>query len=107
MTDRIPEDPGVALGWVLPLLAAAFVVLGLGLGAVWLFYPSVRAPAPLQVSRMPAPELETRPVADDRRWRAQEFARLEGEDGWLPISSAMAQIAARGPAAFDPVEASR
>ncbi len=107
MSDRLPEDPGVALGWVLPLIAAAFVILGLGVGAVWLFYPSVRTPIPLQVSPLPAPELETRPVADDRRWRAQERARLEGKDGWLPISSAMARIAARGPAAFDPVEVAK
>ena len=107
MSDRLPEDPGIALGYVLPLIAAAFVVLGLGVGAVWMFYPSTRTPVPLQVSRLPAPGLETRPVADDRNWRAQERARLEGRDGRLPISEAMARIAARGPAAFDPVEVAK
>ncbi len=99
-----PEPPGVASKRVLAATGAVLLLVALCAGAVWGLYPSVRQPVTVSVGIFPEPRLETRPVADYTAWLALQRARLAGAEGWTPIEAAMAQVAARGPDAYAPVE---
>jgi hypothetical protein len=103
VSPRPPESPELDWRKVLPAVLATFALLGVSAGAVWWLYPTVRVPVRVDVTPFPEPALETQPVVNYVLWRAAQEARLDGAEGWMPIEAAMAEIAARGPAAFDPL----
>lgn len=84
-------------------LAGAAALLVLALVAVWTLFPQVRQSEWKPPEAFEAPTLQTVPVIDHRAWLLQQSLLLAGEEGRRPIGEAMAAIAARGPAAFDPV----
>jgi hypothetical protein len=93
-------------GVLLVVGVIALFLIGSVAGLALLFPDSTRV-SPPQPTVFPGIDLETRPVADFVAWRTEQAALLGGAGGRLPISEAMAQIAARGAAAFDPLEAPR
>jgi hypothetical protein len=99
-----PKDLGEGFIWGVVGLCVA-VLLGCALIVVWL-YPSAIADRIISGAPpgYPEPRLQADPVADLRRFHAQELERLNGT-GWIdrsqgivhiPIDTAMQQIAAEG-----------
>jgi len=98
---------GVGLG------TALFLAATLGLLAAYVRWMGVPPKAPPEPARFPAPRLQVDPVAELRALQAEQAAQLEGyawidrERGLLriPVARAMAILAGRGQAAYDPPEA--
>jgi hypothetical protein len=110
---REPEPPGVAGRTILMVAVGFLAFVGLSLGALQLYYRhGVAGPvlAPPQV--FPEPRLQADPKADLAELKRRQEERLAGY-AWIdrdaglvriPIERAMALIAARGEAAFAPLE---
>ncbi len=94
--DRWPvAGTSMVLGGVLAFLC-------LSLAAVWGLFPQVRELDVPPPGRFPTPTLEIAPVPEYLRWRVLQDAALAGAGERMPISDAMAEIARRGAAAYDP-----
>ncbi|MDB5413279.1 MAG: hypothetical protein JWR10_1614 [Rubritepida sp.] len=104
---RVGAVLGVGLGTIL------FLAATLGLLPVYIRWMAVPPNAPPQPERFPPPRLEADPTAELRALRAEQAAQLEGyawvdrERGLLriPVARAMEILAARGQAAYAPLEA--
>jgi hypothetical protein len=92
-------------------------LVGAVLGVVWLFESlgGVPGSAVVPAARFPPPHLQSDPAGELRDYQAAQRARLEGyawadrERGLvrIPIERAMSMIAARGRAAYDPLDPPR
>jgi hypothetical protein len=111
---RQPEPPGVASRTVLLIAVGFLAFVGLSLGALQLYYRhGVAGPVLAPPPRVfPEPRLQADPKADLAELKRQQEQRLAGY-AWIdrdaglvqiPIERAMALIAARGEAAFAPLE---
>jgi len=90
--------------------------LALALAALYFFYkPHVAAVQPPVPSRFPEPRIQSDPAGDLRDFQAAQRSQLDGyawvdrESGLarVPVSRAMEALAARGEAAWAPLEAPR
>ena len=104
MSDRDPiqERDRWPVGGTLMVLGGVLAFLCLSLAAVWGIFPQVRDVGVPPPERFPTPTLETAPVPDYLRWRVLQDAALAGGGDRMPISEAMAEIARRGAAAYEP-----
>lgn len=98
---------GVGLG------TALFLVATLGLLSVYVRWMGAPPNSPPQPTRFPEPHLQRDEAGELRALQREQAAQVEGyawedrEKGLLriPVSRAMAILAARGPSALDPLEA--
>ena len=107
-----------------PVTVAAWTAAGVGIGtalflglsmtALWFYFHAsaeiVRTPRP---ARFPEPQVQSNPAGDLHALRAAQREQLEGY-AWIdrdrglariPVARAMELLAARGAAAYDPLEA--
>lgn len=101
----LPENPGVEYRVVLFAAAGIIGFLILFLAVLYAAYPNlIHRPLP-PVAQFPDPSVTT----DERTQRIEleraQTHRLSGSNGAMPIERAMAAIAAKGAAAYDPVGA--
>jgi hypothetical protein len=102
------------------VLAVGLGTLGflvVSLGAIWLFqaWMGLSEARFTPVQPFPEPHLQSDPAGERRAYQAAQRGRLEGyawadkERGLvrIPVSRAMAMIAARGAAAYEPLEPAR
>lgn len=106
-------EPGeIRVPWIIAGAVGAFVLFAAAclVGIYFIYLPFAREEA-IAVSDFPAPQLQPAPRLDLEGLQAQQRARL-GEARWIdrdrgvaqiPIEAAMALIATRGSAAFDPI----
>jgi len=98
------ENPGVHTRAVLSIAGGLLLFLIVFIVVLAFLFPElIRRPAPVFAS-FPAPSVTTDERAERVFLERTQKQRLSGINGALPIGRAMAQIAARGTAAYDPVQ---
>ncbi|PSC06478.1 hypothetical protein SLNSH_04160 [Alsobacter soli] len=108
-----PERPDVAAKAVTAIALGFLAFVAVALIALLAYYRlTAGSPSLPEPSRFAEPRLQADPRADRLRLEAAQRERLAGY-AWVdrdrgvarvPITDAMAMVAARGQAAFDPVE---
>ncbi len=100
--DPVKEPDRWPVTGTLMVLGGILAFLCLSLAAVWGVFPEVREVSAPPADRFPPPTLETAPVPDYLNWWVTQDVALAGGGDRIPITEAMAEIARRGPAAYDP-----
>ena len=98
------ESPAVHTRAVLFVAAGILLFLIAFVAFVWLVFPDLVHRAPPVFARFPEPSVTTDERAQRLLLERSQKARLTGANGTMSIERAMADIAAKGMAAYDPVQ---
>ncbi len=105
MANRL-ESPEVSTGSVVRIAVGILLfVVGFVL-VLWALFPGLIRRPPPALAPFPAPSVTTDERAQRMFLERTQKDRLAGTNGGLPIDRAMAEIAAKGAAAYDPVQES-
>ena len=98
------ESPQVHTRAVLFVASGILLFLIAFVAFVWLVFPDLVHRPPPTLARFPEPSVTTDERAQRLLLERSQKARLTDKNGAMPIERAMAAIAAKGTAAYNPVQ---